>query len=179
VNASLIRHISIASALALSVTIGSTANAARYSWTEILIPSIGPLGFAAGINDKDQVAVNNADVSKSGIYSNGTFTPLPAPPAGYSKVLATGINNRGTVTGGAFPPSDPTHERGFILVGSYYTFFSRPGWNNTEARAIAQSGLVTGYNHDDAATVRRRVTAWINCGMSGEKQRMSWRAPAH
>jgi len=151
-NASFIQRASAAGALMLVFTIGSVSTAAAYSWTEILIPSIGPLGLTAGINDKGQVAVTNADVSKSGIYRNGTFTPLPAPPAGYSQVSAIGINNGGIITGGAFPPSDPTHEQGYVLVGSHYTFFSRPGWSNTEGRAIAQSGLVTGYNHDDTFT---------------------------
>jgi hypothetical protein len=36
-----------------------------------------------------------------------------------------------------------------MLIGSKYAFFSRPGWNNTEARAIANSGLITGYNAND------------------------------
>jgi len=150
-NASFIQRSSAAGVLGIVLTIGS-ANAGAYSWTEIVIPSIGPLGLAAGINDKGQVAVNNADNSKSGIYHNGIFAPLSAPPAGYSKVSAIGINNGGTITGGAFPPSDPTHEQGYVLVRSHYTFFSRPGWSNTEGRAIAQSGLVTGYNYDDTFT---------------------------
>jgi len=145
-SASIIRRISVASALALSFTISSAANAADYSWSEILVPSIGPLGLVIGINDHDQVAVNNADGSKSGIYRNGIFTPLPAAPAGYSNVAANGINNAGVIVGGAFSPSDPTHEQGFILIGSKYTFYSRPGWDNTEARAIANSGLITGFN---------------------------------
>jgi hypothetical protein len=104
------------------------------------------MGGAFGLNDKGQVAVTNADGSKTGIYRGGIFTPLPSPPAGY-KVSALGINNGGTIVGGAFSPSDPTHEQGFILIGSKYTFFSRPGWDNTESRAIANSGLITGYNY--------------------------------
>ena len=144
-NASFIQHISVASALTLIFTIGS-ANAAVYSWTEILVPSIGPLGSAFGLNDKGQVAVTSADGSKTGIYRSGIFTPLPAPPAGY-KVSALGINNGGIIVGGAFPPTDPTHEQGFILIGSKYTFFSRPDWENTSARAIANSGLITGYSY--------------------------------
>ena len=48
--------------------------------------------------------------------------------------------------GHAYSPADPTHEQGFILIGSKYTFFSRPGWDNTEPRAIANSGLITGYS---------------------------------
>jgi len=127
-------------------TPSSAAHAAGYSWSEILIPSIGPLGLVIGINDYDQVAVTNADGSKTGTYRHGIFTPLSAPPAGYTNVGARGINNAGVIVGGAFPPSDPTHEQGFILIGSKYTFFSRPGWDNTEARAIANSGLITGFN---------------------------------
>ncbi|HVP33484.1 MAG TPA: hypothetical protein VMT09_07515 [Steroidobacteraceae bacterium] len=151
-NASFIRRAGTAGALLLILAIGAVSPAAAYTWSEILIPSIGPLGLSAGINDRGQVAVNNADNSKSGIYQHGTFTPLPAPPAGYSTVSAIGINNSGVITGGAFPPSDPTHEQGYVLVGSHYTFFSRPGWSNTEGRAIGPSGLVTGYNYDDAFT---------------------------
>ena|SRR5438128_506827 len=143
-NASFIQRVSVTSALTLIFTI-SSANAAAYSWTEILIPSIGPLGYAAGPNDRGQVAVTSADGSKTGIYRGGIFTRLPLPPAGY-KVSAMAINDGGTIVGGAFSPSDPTHEQGFILIGSKYTFFSRPGWDNTEPRAIANSGLITGYN---------------------------------
>ena len=151
-NKPMIHRAGVAIALALIFALGAVSTAAAYSWSEILIPSIGPLGLAAGINDKGQVAVTTVNNSQSGIYRNGIFTPLPAPPAGYSQVSAIGINNGGVITGGAFPPSDPTHEQGYVLVGSHYTFFSRPGWSNTEGRAIAQSGLVTGYNHDDTST---------------------------
>ena len=144
-NTSFIQRAGAAGALALVFTIGSGSAAAAYSWTEILIPSIGPMGTAFGPNDRGQVAVQSADGSKTGIYRGGIFTPLPSPPAGY-KLLATGINDGGTIVGGAFAPSDPTHEQGFILVGSKYTFFSRTGWDNTEPRAIANSGLITGYS---------------------------------
>jgi hypothetical protein len=127
-----------------TLAIGST-NAAAYSWAEILIPSLGPMGVAFGLNDKGQVAVTSADGSKTGIYRGGVFTPLPAPPTGY-KVSALGMNDSATIVGSAFSPSDPTHEQGFILNGSKYVFFSQPGWDNTEPRAIANSGLITGYS---------------------------------
>jgi len=156
-NVPLIKCTSIACAVALSLATSSAANAggtgSGYSFTEILVPSIGPLGLVIGINDNDQVAVNNADGSKSGIYRKGIFTPLAPPPAGYSNVGATGINNSGAIVGGAFPPSDPTHQQGFILIGSKYTFFSRPGWDNTAGRAISNSGLITGFNYNGAGNV--------------------------
>ena len=99
---SFIRLIASASALTLTGMFGPVAIAAgttaSYSWTEILIPRIGPLSSAFGINDYDQVTVTNADGSKTGIYRNGIFTPLPAPPAGY-KVSALGINNAAAIVG--------------------------------------------------------------------------------
>jgi hypothetical protein len=147
---SFISRIGKTSVVALGLIAGSTAIAggtpSEYSWIEIFVPSIGPLGLVIGINDRDQVTVTNADGSKSGIYRNGIFTPLPAVPAGYSNVGARGINNAGSIVGGALSPSDPAHEQGFILIGSKYSFFSRPGWDNTEARAISNSGLVTGFS---------------------------------
>jgi hypothetical protein len=142
----------VTSTLTLIFTIGS-ANASDYSWTEILIPSIGPFGTAFGINDKGQVAVQGASPApnvKTGIYRNGIYTALPALPAGYAVNGATGINNGGVIVGSAFPPSDPSHEQGFILMGAMYTFFSRPGWDNTEPRAISNSGLITGLSYNDS-----------------------------
>jgi len=151
-NASLIQRASAAGALMLIFTIGSESAFAAYSWTEILIPSIGPLGACFGLNDKGQVAVQTPDGSNTGIYRGGIFTPLPPPPTGYT-VSATGINNGGTIVGSAVSPSDPTHEQGFILIGSKYTFFSRPGWDRTEPRAIANSGLITGSSYTSDLSV--------------------------
>jgi hypothetical protein len=146
-NGPLIQRCTALSALMLFTT--GAANAATYSWTAIIIPSIAPLGSAFGINDYGQVAVSSADGTKVGIYRNGIFTPLPPPPAGYSKFGVFGINNSRTVVGGAHSPADPAHEQGYFLIGSKYHFFSRPGWANTEARAIGNSGLITGYNYTD------------------------------
>jgi hypothetical protein len=133
-------------ALLLLSSVGASAQAvaAAYSWAEILIPSIGPIGIAFGPNDIGQVAVAAPDGTKSGIWRQGTFTPLPAPPAGYT-VTATGINNAGAITGYAVTASS-TNQQGFILVGSTFKFFSRPGWDNTQPRAIANSGLITGFS---------------------------------
>jgi hypothetical protein len=148
-NASLVQRAGIAGlAAALCLLTGSAANAgaaAPYVWTEIVLPS-SSVANAFGPNDRGQVAVTAVD-GTSGIYRNGTFTQLPAPPAGY-QVSATGINNAGVIVGVASTTTD-THEQGFILVSGVYTFFSRPGWGNTEPRAIGNSGLVTGYSFQD------------------------------
>jgi hypothetical protein len=74
--------------------------------------------------------------------------------------LTIAINDKGQVAvtnadlsiSRANPPSDPTHEQGFILIGSKYTFFSRPGWDNTEPRATANSGRITGFNFNGPST---------------------------
>ena len=142
-NASFIQRASAAGALMLIFTIGST-DAAAYSWTEIIIPSIGPFGVAFGINDRGQIAVQNAAPVpgvKTGIYHNGVYTPLPALPAGYTFVSATGINNSGVIVGGAYPPTDPTHEQGSILIGSKYTFFSRPHGGPRHCKFRADHGI--------------------------------------
>jgi hypothetical protein len=132
----------------LSLLLSRLAGAQDYQWTEIVIP--GATVFrAAGLNDKCQTAVTTTD-GRTGIYRDGTFTPLPPPPQGL-QVAAWGINNDGVIIGSAFtiPGTSP---QGFILCGSTYRFFSRPGWENISARAIADSGLITGQSFNADGT---------------------------
>lgn len=123
---------------------------AAYVWTQIVIPG-ATVSTAFGLNEKGQTAVTTTD-GTSGIFRDGTFTPLPAPPAGV-QVTALGINDAGVITGPASPIGTGTPEQGFVLRGSTYTFFSRPGWDNTEPRAIADSGLISGYNFNSTFTL--------------------------
>src|SRR5713226_5216948 len=104
--------------------------ASAYVWTQIVVPG-ATVSTAFGLNDKGQTAVFTTDGS-AGIYRDGTFTPLPAPPPGY-QVGPTGINDSGVVVGQATTTANP-HEQGFILVGSVYKFFSRPAWQHRAAR---------------------------------------------
>jgi hypothetical protein len=159
-NVSFIQHVSIRTALTLVFLIGS-ANAADYSWTEILIPSIGPPQPAFGINDKGQVAVTNAAGTVTGIYSHGIFTRLPAPPAGYNTLTAYGINNAGVVTGSALFAACGNCEVGFILTGTTYKFFSQQGFANTEPRAIGSSGLITGYSYNDPTGAAQTTSGFV------------------
>jgi hypothetical protein len=117
--------------------------AAAYVFTPVVVPGQSIVTLF-GPNDKLQVVVTTDQ--DSGIYQDGTFTPLPSPPPGY-QVRAMGINNTGVIVGLATTGPD-FQAQGFILHGSAYTFFSRPGWKNTEARAIGNSGLVTGWSVD-------------------------------
>ena len=110
------------------------AGAQEYSWTEIVIPG-ATVSNVFGLNDKGQTAVTLTD-GTAGIYGDGIFTPLPPPPEGF-RVGATGINNDGVITGPAFGVAGT--EQGYILRGSNYTLFSRPGWDYTEPRAIARA----------------------------------------
>lgn len=79
-------------------------------------------------------------------YAGGVFSALPASPV---PVSALAINDAGTIVGSSTVA--PAPERGFILNGTTYTLFSRPGWTNTEARAVSNSGLVTGFSYDTGA----------------------------
>jgi len=126
----------------LLLLLSRLAGAQGYLWTEIIIPG-ATVSNAFGLNDKGQTAVTLTD-GTAGIYGDGIFTPLPPPPQGISRVGATGINNDGVITGPAFTATGG--EEGYILRGSTYALFSRPGWDYTEPRAIANSGLITGYN---------------------------------
>ena len=77
-------------------------------------------------------------------YAAGVFTPLPASPM---QTSALGMNDLGVVVGGA----GTAPEQGFVYQAGAYTFFSRPGWTNTEARAINNAGLVTGWSYETDA----------------------------
>jgi hypothetical protein len=114
--------------------------AATYVFTPVVVPGENVVQIF-GINDREQTMVTT-DLS-SGTFHRGTYTRLPPPPSGY-QVTGIGINNAGVITGPATIGSGT--EQGFILRGTTYAFFSRPGWDNTEPRAIANSGLITGYN---------------------------------
>ena len=128
----------------LSLVLSGLAGAQDYQWTEIRIEGTTVLQ-AWQLNDQGQVALSTTD-GRSGIYDgrDRTFTPLPPPPEGIQSVGALGINNDGVITGPATAIAGPNP--GFILQGSTYTLFSREGWDNTQPRAIANSGLITGYS---------------------------------
>jgi uncharacterized membrane protein len=117
-----------------------------YAWTQIVIPNI-TVASAFGPNNLGQVAIIDATGNVSGIYQHGRFTRLPTPPGGY-RVGAYGINDTGVIVGFATTTSD-AHEQAFILNHGQYRFFSRSGWQNTEARSIGPSGLVVGISYQD------------------------------
>ncbi len=118
---------------------------AAYVFTPVVVPGALIFNFF-GPNDRGQIVLDTT--IGSGVYGDGTFTPLPPPPAGYF-VSALGINNAGTVVGDAYTLPDYQQSQGFILTGSAYRIFSRPGWANTEPRFIGNSGLVTGWSVDN------------------------------
>jgi hypothetical protein len=119
----------------------SSSAVAAFVFTPVTVPN-AIIYDSFGPNDKEQIVLTTS--VGSGIWENGNFTLLPAPPTGISYVSAFGINNDGTIVGAAFTPDGI--EEGFILTGSTYSLFSRPGWDATEPRFIASSGLVTGWS---------------------------------
>lgn len=101
-----------------------------------------------GVNDSGQITgytSTDGVHNFSFLYSGGVFTPLPASALEPS---ALGMNDTGTIVG----TTNTTPKQGFIFSGGAYTFFSRPGWSNTEARGVNNSGLVTGWSYETDST---------------------------
>lgn len=138
---------SILSAAACVLAIAPAAHA-TYVFTTVDVPGSKSFNQIFGINDSGEVGIS----SDAGpvLYHGGVYSPLPTI-AGYNVALA-GINNAGTVVGGAFDTSGAEH--GFTLSGGTYSLFDVPGATKTEARAISSTGLVVGY-YTDAATGNR------------------------
>jgi len=90
------------------------------------------------------------------IYDPATanYVRLPLPP-GFDGITSfaspIGINDAGVMTGATF---EPTGIRSFTLKEGVYTFFSIPGWVETDARTIGNptaahpQGLVVGFVGD-------------------------------
>ena len=125
----------------------STSASAVYVFNTVSYPG-SVMTDVRGLNGTGRIVgyasvdgVNNFSFS----YAGGVFSLLPS-----SGVTATahGINDAGVIVGTTF--EDPSPSRGFVLSGGAYTFFTRPGWATTYARAISNSGLVTGYSEDGA-----------------------------
>jgi hypothetical protein len=86
--------------------------------------------------------------------ATGNYVRLPLPP-GFDGITTfaspIGINDAGVMTGSTF---EPTGVRGFTLKDGVFTFFSIPGWAETNARTIGNptaahpQGLVVGYVDD-------------------------------
>ncbi len=86
--------------------------------------------------------------------ATGNYVRLPLPP-GFDGITSfaspLGINDAGVMTGATF---EPTGIRSFTLKEGVYTFFSIPGWVETDARTIGNptaahpQGLVVGFVGD-------------------------------
>src|SRR5437773_7661052 len=86
--------------------------------------------------------------------ATGNYVRLPLPP-GFDGITTfaqvTSINDAGVMTG---PTFEPTGVRGFTLKDGVFTFFSIPGWAETNARTIGNpsaahpGGLVVGFVDD-------------------------------
>lgn len=91
------------------------------------------------INNGNQVAAGTDADSGGAVYSAGRWTLTQVPGGGGP----LGINDAGDLAGVSGSP-----ETGFIYSGGSFQFFNAPGWQNTESRAISNSGIVTGQAWD-------------------------------
>jgi len=99
--------------------------------------------------------------------ATGNYVRLPMPP-GFDGITnfaqAVGINDAGVMTGSTF---GPTGVRSFILKEGVYTFFSAPGWAETNARTIGNptaahpEGLVVGYVDDGVFDTLQSTVGFI------------------
>jgi probable HAF family extracellular repeat protein len=99
---------------------------------------------AFDINDRGQVVgeYQDADGTFHGyVWEQGRFHPLPTG-------AATGINNRGQITG---LTGDPTAPVGFLLDRGRFTTFSVPGAQATVPYGINDHGQVVGISFNDLA----------------------------
>jgi len=130
---------------AFAALVASTAASAVYVFNTVNYPG-SVMTDVRGLNGTGRIVgyasidgVNNFSFS----YAGGTFSLLP--PAAVT-ATAHGINDSGVIVGSTF--EDPSPSRGFILASGAYTYFTRPGWTHSHARAISGTGLVTGYSED-------------------------------
>jgi hypothetical protein len=86
------------------------------------------------------------DDAGSFVWFHGSWSPLPAPPAGYAPTDfgALGINDPQTVVGGG------PNGQAFIESRGSYHFFSLPPYTSIDARAVNDQGIVTGEAFDDS-----------------------------
>ena len=139
------------SILAIGLLAGPmAAQAATYDYQMFDYPG-ATLTQVFGVNASGQVVGNGFDPGggqlAAFIYDSksGSFTVV-SPLAGYSRTAVTGINVAGVTVGSVFS-LDGLTESGFIrATDGTYTVFAHPGWDNTEARGIGTTGLVTGFS---------------------------------
>src|SRR5258706_9603541 len=81
-------------------------------------------------------------------YEGGVFSALPAPPPPL-QASALSINDAGVIVG-ATSAVFLGSQQGFIFNAGSYAFFTRPGWDETVARAISNTNLITGYSQHDS-----------------------------
>lgn len=136
--------------MVLAALVFSNAALAAYQFTTVDYP--GALSTSLwGINDSGQV-VGAAQLVVDGPTQNfiydvkaRTFTNVSAPVG----TGLLGINASGVLAGGVIDMSGI--ERGTIrsTTGTYQSF-TLPGWDNTEARGVGTSGLVSGFAYSSS-----------------------------
>jgi len=108
---------------------------------QALLNDLGPVS-AAGINNNAQAALS------SGIYSNGTVTPLGILPGNTTNVIANAINASGQVAGNSTLPTFSTLEVAVLYNNGVLTSFgaSAATIDQSFATAINSGGDIVGFH---------------------------------
>ena len=98
-----------------------------------------------GVNNRGQV-VGTGDTGFSYDSKKGVFTLVPPPPGGDMGLFSIiGINEPGVMVGSVDFGGGTVDGLVRDKHGAY-AIFSKPGWNDTQARAVSNTGMVTGYS---------------------------------
>ncbi|HEX3503105.1 MAG TPA: FecR domain-containing protein [Xanthobacteraceae bacterium] len=138
-------------------------NSSNGTFTEINDPfTINPNELEDGPNPSGVYAINDAgqvtgyyldsfQIKHGFLYSNGTYTNIDDPSAGFEGTFPTVINNNGEIAGFYYDNNNLIH--GFTYVGGTYTTLDDPSAvYGTFVRAINDSGVIAG-NYNGAGDV--------------------------
>jgi probable HAF family extracellular repeat protein len=90
-------------------------------------------------------------VTEHGFFraADGSITTIDGP--GATNTFATGINNRGAVTGSFYDSNGTAH--GYVWVAGTMTTFDPPGSTGTFAYGINNIGTIAGYYWDSSGGI--------------------------
>ncbi|NOU44490.1 MAG: hypothetical protein HOO87_13235, partial [Methyloglobulus sp.] len=129
----------------LGFALSSQAMGTSYTY-KIIDPPAGSIDILPNrMNNNGQVVGTYIDSTNKWhgfVYSNGVFTSIDVPDAGYTNVKD--INNNGQLIG-EYSNSTYGHTHGFLNKNGVFTTIDLPDYQSTALKAINDSGQILGY----------------------------------